>query len=151
PPVPEGPILTNAMRDVLVTVDRCVLTTRTLRCTFTATNQSPAEKKFVLGVGGRYSRFENDQGGASVFDDLGNDFLSAGGGIGNRAEPNCDNYPPCEVEKILTPGIATGGWLRFDNVDAKASVIKLLRLKWSDGTTWVPMDFRGVTVTRPGS
>lgn len=151
PKTPDGPILTNAMRDVVVTMNQCILATRTLRCSFTVTNQSPAEKKFILGVGGQYSVFEKDEGGTSVFDDVGNDFLSAGGGVANYAEPTCDSGSTCLVQKTLTPNVKTAGWLRFDNVDAKASAIKLLRLKWSDGEAWVPMDFRNMPIVRtPG-
>jgi len=145
---PEGPVLTNAMRDVTLTLEPCTLATRTLRCTFTVTNHSPAEKKFVLAVGGSHSEFESDRGGANVFDDIGNDFLSSGGAVGNRSEPNCDRYQPCEVLKILTPGVKTSGWIRFDAVDPRMASIKLLRVKWSDGEAWVPMDFRNIAVTR---
>lgn len=150
PPARDTQILTNALRDVLVTFDQCTLATRTLRCTYTVTNQSGAEKKFILGIGGTNSRFENDRGGASVFDDVGNDFLSVGGGIANHALADCDSYSTCEIEKILTPRVRTAGWLRFDNVDPEASVVKLLRLKWSDGNVWVPMDFRLIPIIRPG-
>lgn len=150
PPPSTTQVLTNSVRDVVVTVDRCTLVTRTLRCTFTALNQSPAEKKFILGVGGHNLNFEEHRGGTAVFDDVGNDFLSAGGGIGNHAEANCDRWDICEVNKTLTPAVRTAGWLRFDNVDARANVIKLLRLKWSDGNTWVPMDFRIIPIVRQG-
>src|SRR5688572_11875868 len=46
------PTLTNSMRDVVVSVERCELSNRTLRCHFHVINQSAAEKKFILGVGG---------------------------------------------------------------------------------------------------
>ncbi|HEV7765835.1 MAG TPA: hypothetical protein VGQ76_12595 [Thermoanaerobaculia bacterium] len=143
--MPNAPITVNAMRDVLVTLDQCLLATRTLRCNFTITNQSIAEKKFILGIGGQ-ARFEHDRGGSSVFDELGNDFMSEGGGVGNRSRSTCDAYDICEVEKILSPGVRTATWLRFDNVEPKAATVKLLRLKWSDGEAWAPMDFRNVSI-----
>lgn len=141
----SAPITTNAMRDVLVTLDQCLLATRTIRCNFTVTNQSIAEKKFILGIAGN-GRFEHQRGGSSVFDDLGNDFMSAGGGVGNRSRSTCDAYDLCEVEKVLSPGVPTATWLRFDNVEPKAATVKLLRLKWSDGEAWAPMDFRNVPI-----
>ncbi len=148
PKQPQGPILTNSMRDIVVDVHQCVLAVRTLRCTFTVTNQSPAEKKFILGIGGTHSRFEDAEGGASVFDDIGNDFLSAGAGVANYSQANCDGSYRCTVEKTLTPGVRTAGWLRFDAVEPKASTVKLLRLKWTDGEAWVVMDFRGIPIEK---
>lgn len=148
PQTPDGPVTTSSMRDVVVVVEQCSLSNRTLRCNIQITNQSGAEKKFILGIGGKWSRFENEHGGASVFDDIGNDFLSAGGGVGNRSLSNCDSSDACTVEKILTPGVKTPAWVRFDAVDPKATTVKLLRLKWSDGDAWVPMDFRNIPLTK---
>lgn len=146
PKAPTGPVTTNALRDVLMTIEQCALANKTLRCSFSVTNQGEAEKKFILAIGGRYSRFEEERGGACVFDDLGNDFLSAGGAVGNQAAPTCDSSGSCHVEKTLTPGVRTPMWIRFDNVDPKASIVKLLRVKWSDGYAWVAMDFRNIAV-----
>lgn len=148
PRIPDGPVLTAAMREVLVNIEQCAFAARTLRCSFNVTNQSPVEKKFILGIGGRASRFEQDSGGTSVFDDVGNDFLSIGGGVGNRTVANCDNYTSCELEKVLTPNVKTEGFIRFDAVDARATAVKLLRVKWSDGDAWVPMDFRNIAITK---
>ena len=148
PRVPEGPVTSNALREVLITLDGCSLSTRTVRCGLTITNQSPAEKRFVLGIGGNGSHFESEEGGTCMFDDLGNDFLSAGGAVANRMQASCDHWSPCELEKTLSPAVKTPAWIRFDNVDAKASTLKLIRLKWSDGNAWVMMDFRNITLTK---
>lgn len=140
---------TSSMREVLVTLERCQLGTRTLRCHFNITNQSAAEKKFILGIGGSNTRFEEEGGGAMVFDDIGNDYMSLGGAVANHSIPNCDQtWSPCEIVKILTPDVPTAGWLRFDSLDPRAKTIKLLRLKWSDGRTWTPMDFRNIAIEK---
>jgi hypothetical protein len=149
PKVPTGPITTNAMRDVVVTFEQCTLSNRTLRCGFSVVSQAAVEKAFTLGIGGSGSRIEDAYGGAAVFDDLGNDFMSAGGSVGNRIQDNCDySGSTCRLEKTLTPLTPTPMWIRFDNVESKATSIKLLRVKWSDNGTWVAMDFRNLPISK---
>jgi hypothetical protein len=146
--VSDERITTLAARDILITLEQCTLSNRTLRCEFSVTNQGLGEKKFVLGVGGQYSRFEDASGGTSVFDDVGNDFLSAGGGVANRSLDNCDQGGVCRVEKTLTPRVKTAAWMRFDAVDPRMTLIKLMRMKWSDDATWVTMDFRNLPLNK---
>jgi len=126
--------------DFTFQLNTCKLSGGSITCQFIVTNDSSADRRFILYARG-YS------GNSRMFDDGGNEYIATQAQVGTKVTEG-------GAEIVLVPQVPVKGSIRFDKVNSEATKITLLRLSCGstdargNGQNGWNADFRNVPITK---
>lgn len=113
----------------------CKVTGGNLSCGVVVTNQSEEDRHVYLSIRGDHA--------AVLIDDQSTEYRSFGGSLGLESSESA-----YDLQNTLVPGIPLKASVRFANVPASVTGIRLLRLQMYSGRNNINVDFRDVAVQR---